>query len=175
MTEKHEQKREGGSAAFKQEEKVMVIPLAKESRKSSRNMRKNRSVREIKAFLSRHMRTVPSNVFISQQLNEFLWKGGIHNTPAKIKVRVSTGEDGKVFARLLDEKDRARKEIRKKQGLMNRLARRREGAAPVEKTEPKKDAPPQKPEEKPAPAEKKPEPMKETPQEEAKQDILPGH
>jgi large subunit ribosomal protein L31e len=146
-------KEKGGSAAFKQgEEKVLIIPLRHESRKSAKNKRMNRSVREIKAFLARHMHTELSSIQISQQLNEFLWKGGLHNPPSRIKIKVSTDKEGKVLASLMEEKEKARKESKRRLGLRQRLARRRE-AAKEEKPEIK---------EKPA-AEKKPEPPKEKP------------
>lgn len=155
MAEKSEKKglkKEGGSAAFKQgEEKILIIPLRKECRKSSRNMRKNRSVREIKAFLSRHMKTVPSKVSISQQLNESLWKGGLHNNQARIKVKVSSDEEGKVFARLMEEKEKPKKAKKSRLGIRERLARRREGAAEEKKADGKAEA---RKEDKPA--EKKP-------------------
>lgn len=138
------------------EDKVLIIPLKHQSRKSAKNMRKNRAVREIKIFLARHMKAELSNVYISQQLNEYLWKGGLHNTPVKIKVRVSTDEDGKVTARLLDEKEMAKKE-RKKPGLRERLARRRAGA----KEEPKKEEKPAAPKPELKPAAPKPEEKKE--------------
>jgi large subunit ribosomal protein L31e len=151
-------KKEGGSAAFRQvEDKVMVIPLRHQSRKSAKNMRKNRAIREIRAFLARHMRTEPSKVMISQQLNEYLWKAGLHNTPAKIKVRVSTDEEGKVTARLLEEKEKPGRHIRKKSGLMDRLSRRKtEG-----KSEPAKEEKPAAKPVPPKPEEKKPEPKPE--------------
>jgi len=164
---KTERKKEGGSAAFKQEEKVLVIPLRRKARKSPRNMRMNRSVKEIRVFLSRHMRTEPSNVHISQQLNEFFWKGGVHNPPSRIKIKVRTGEEGKVFASMLEEKERLKKESKKKLGLRERLARRKEGAG-EEKTEekPEKPAAPEPSKEKP-----KKERPKETP-EETEQELM---
>jgi large subunit ribosomal protein L31e len=111
-----------------QDEKVLVIPLRREARRSAKNMRKNRSVRAIRAFLARHMRTDPSNVSISQQLNEHLWKGGLHNNLASIKVKVKTGEEGKVLVSMLDERERPKKEKRRL-GLRQRL-RRKEAAEP---------------------------------------------
>lgn len=159
---KTEKKKEGAKASpVKQEEKVLIIPLRHQSRKSAKNMRKNRAVREIRIFLARHMKTEASKVSISQQLNEFLWKGGLHNTPAKIKVRVSTDEEGKVSARLLDEKEKP-KLHKKKPGLMNRLARRKES--------PKEEKPAAKPAV-PKPEENKPEPKKEVPKEAPPEEI----
>jgi ribosomal protein L31E len=142
------------------EDKVVIIPLRHQSRKSAKNMRKNRAVREIRIFLARHMKAEPSKIMISQQLNEFLWKGGLNNTPAKIKVRVSTDEEGKVLVRLLDEKERV-KLHKKKPGLRDRLARRRaEGKAEKSKEEKPAEKKPEAPAV-PKPAEKKPEEQEE--------------
>jgi len=155
---KSEKKKESGSHAFKQgDEKVLIIPLRHESRKSARNMRKNRSVREVKAFLFRHMKA--SKVSISQQLNEALWKGGLHNNRANIKIKAKMDDEGKVTARLMDEMEKPKKQSRKKAGLRERLARRREGAKEEKPAAEKKT-------EKPAPAEgfapeKKEPPVKE--------------
>ncbi|MCX6815131.1 MAG: 50S ribosomal protein L31e [Candidatus Aenigmarchaeota archaeon] len=164
------------------EEKIVTIPLRHESRKSAKNMRMNRSVRTVREFLSRHMRTEPSKVMISQQLNESLWKGGVHNPPSKIKVKVSTGEEGKVFASLIDEKE-GPKIQKKKLSLRERLARRKEDAGKkpdkptsTEKAEEKakaaaKEKPEEKKEEKTETKKEKP-PKKETAPEEMEQDIL---
>src|SRR4030042_1961077 len=151
--------RKASGDAFKREpalkqgdEKVLIIPLRHKARRSAKNKRMNRSVREIKLFLAKHMGTELSNVSISQQLNEFLWKGGFHNPPSKIRVKVSSDEEGNVLARLVD-----RKEKKSKLGLRERLAKRREGAKEEEKKSEDK-----KPEEK-KPAEKRTEPAKERP------------
>jgi len=126
--------------ASKQEEKVMIIPLRHQSRKSAKNMRKNRSVREIRAFLARHMRTEPSNVSISQQLNESLWKGGLHNNQARIKIKVRTGEEGKVLASMLDEKERGKKQSKRKVGLRQRLRRKASETPSSEESARRKEA-----------------------------------
>jgi large subunit ribosomal protein L31e len=172
MAEKSKaEKEKGGGTKTGGEEKVMVIPLKNKARRSAKNMRMNRSVRTVREFLSRHMRTEPSNVRISQQLNESLWKGGLHNPPSRIKVKVSTDGEGNVFASLLDEKERTKKEKKSRFGLRERLrrkasetpsneesARRREGAK-EEKTAETKEKPT---------AEKKLEPPKEKPKKETK-------
>ena len=152
-------------------EKIVVVPLSRISKKRPRNSRMKRSVKGIRVFLAKQSGKKPSDVLISQQLNEFLWKGGIHGAPSRIKVKVSESE-GKVFARLMDEKEKPAAH-KKKAGLRERLSRRREAAkeqkpeAASEKAEPKK--------EKPAPPEaaaKKPEAAKEKPKEEPKQDEM---
>ena len=165
MAEKSKPKKEkdAGKPASKQEgEKIVVIPLRKNARRSPKNYRMKRSVKQIREFLAKQAKASPSNVFISQQLNEMLWKGGIHGVPAKIKVKVSES-DGKLYARLIDEKEKPKKESKRKLGLRQRLTRRKE-AAKQEKPEPPK-------EEKAEPAkEAKPEPVKEKPKEEPKLD-----
>ena len=163
MAEKPKTGKEGGTKTGG-DEKVLVIPLRSKARKSPRNMKMNRSVKEIRAFLSRHMKTEPSNVRISQQLNEFLWKGGVHNTPSRIKIKVRTGEEGKVFASLLEEKEMLKKGSKKKIGLRERLTRRKEGAS--------EEKPAEKKEEKPAKPKKEKEKPKEPSQEEIEQDII---
>ena len=152
---KPEKKAAPKNETVQKEDKVVIIPLRHQSRKSAKNMRKNRAIREIRAFLARHMRTEPSKVSISQQLNEFLWKGGLHNTPPKIKVRVSTDEEGKVSARLMDEKEKPKTQ-KKGGGLRERLARHKTEGKP----EPAKEEKPA-----PKPEEKKTEPKEAPPEE----------
>jgi large subunit ribosomal protein L31e len=150
MPEEKKAKKEKESST-QGEEKIIIIPFRHLQVKSPKNSRMKRSVKEIRAFLAKHMRSEPSNVFISQQLNESLWKGGFHNTPSKIKIKVSTDKEGRIMARLMDEKAIPKKE-RKKPGLRERLSQRREGAKeakPAEAT-PKAEQPKvPKPEEKP--------------------------
>jgi large subunit ribosomal protein L31e len=171
MAEKSKaEKEKGGGTKTGGEEKVMVIPLKNKARRSAKNMRMNRSVRTVREFLSRHMRTEPSNVRISQQLNESLWKGGLHNPPSRIKVKVSTDGEGKVFASLLDEKERTKKEKKSRFGLRERLARRKEPAKEEKPAEIKEKAAVEK---KPEPKKEEPtKPRKEKAPEEMEQDIL---
>ena len=138
-----------------EEERVLTIPLRQKADRSAKNMRMNRSVREIKLFLAKHMKAGLSDVSISPQLNESLWKSGYHNPPASIKVKASKDGEGKVRAQLIGEKENPKKEKKSRLGLRERLARRREG----EKSEKPEESSTAKKEEKPAPnAEKKEEP-----------------
>jgi len=153
MAEKTEKGKEG--------ERIVVIPLRKKLLKSPENVRTNRSVSEIRIFLARHMKSDPSRVSVSQQLNESLWKGGIHKRLSRIKVKVSTDGEGRIFAKLPDERERLKKERKAKLGLRERLSMRREtsGKKPGEPTS-TEEKPKEKLEEKPAA--KKEEPKKET-------------
>jgi ribosomal protein L31E len=117
-----------------EEEKVITIPLRHKADKSAKNMRMNRSIREIRLFLARHMKAGLSDVSISQQLNESLWKGGFHKPPASIKVKVSKDDEGKVRAQLIDEKGKPKKERKSRLGLRERLARRKEESVKEEKS-----------------------------------------
>jgi large subunit ribosomal protein L31e len=164
-------------ASIKQEEKVLVVPLRARTKKSPRGSRMKHSVSEIRSFLSRHMKADPSDISISQQLNESLMRKGFHRPPAKVKIKVSTDEEGRVFAKLLDEKEKSK--IQKKKGLRERLTGRRESSKegkPEEKREAKPDSKPEvskaeaKKEEKPEAGNK--QKPKEAPAEELDQDIL---
>lgn len=171
----------------KEGERIFVIPLRKKLLKSPENVRTNRSVSEIRFFLAKHMKSDPSRVSVSQQLNESLWKGGIHKRLSRIKVKVSTDEDGKIIAKLPDEMERLKKERKQKLGIRERLTKRREASgkkpgeptSTEEKTKEKpvaKEKPAEKKEEKkPEPKkekEKPEEPKKEPAREEIEQDIL---
>lgn len=102
MAEKPKKSRSEDSS-LKEGEKIFTIPLRHKILKSPRNYRMNRSVREIRAFLSRHMKVSSSDITLSQRLNEFLWKGGMHNPPSKIRVKAGIDDEGRVLARLPEE------------------------------------------------------------------------
>ena len=174
MAEKPKPRKEKEAKA-KPEERILIIPLREKADKSAKNKRMNRSVREIKAFVARHMAAELADISISQQLNESLWKGGYHKPPAYVKVKASRDEEGKVRASMIEEKAEPKKE-KKGKGIRERLSRRREGAE--DKSAEKKE---EKAEPKPAEGKKEARPEHKTEQkkEEAKpadeaveQDIL---
>ena len=77
-----------------QEERIYVVPLAKEYMKAPNWNRTKRAVKVLKKFVTRHMK--PEALYVSQEVNERLWENGIKNPPRKIRVRVTKSVEGLV-------------------------------------------------------------------------------
>ncbi len=78
--------------------RVYIIPLRKAKRKP-RIKRASAAIKIIIEFLERHMKT--EEVKIGKELNEFVWKRGIHRIPPKVKVNARK-RDNVVYADLVE-------------------------------------------------------------------------
>src|SRR3989338_609967 len=56
--------------------------------------RAKRAVRELKWFLSRHLKMEEGKISLNSAVNEELWKGGAANPPRSVKVKVQVLKDG---------------------------------------------------------------------------------
>ena len=83
--------------AEKEIERIYVIPLrrAKIGRSS---LAAPRAVKEVRSFLTKHMKVDSDNVWIDDSLNRELWSRGKFKIPSKIRVRAVKFEDGVVEA-----------------------------------------------------------------------------
>lgn len=83
-------------------ERVYTVPFkgAYNYKRTSRSIRASKILRE---FLARHMKADAKNVKIDARLNDYLWSHGMTRPPHKIKLRAKKGDDGIVFATLLEE------------------------------------------------------------------------
>ncbi len=77
-----------------QEERIYVVPLAKDFRKAPNWNRTKRAVKTLRNFVNCHMK--PEALYVSQEVNERLWENGIKNPPRKIRVRVTKSVEGLV-------------------------------------------------------------------------------
>jgi large subunit ribosomal protein L31e len=77
-----------------QEERIYVVPLAKEFQKAPNWNRTKRAMKALKKFVNRHMK--PEVLYISQEVNERMWENGIKNPPRKIRVRLTKSVEGLV-------------------------------------------------------------------------------
>ncbi len=83
-------------------ERVYTIPLRRDFRKAAIWRRTKRAMNEVRAFLSKHMKS--NDVRIGTDVNEYLWKHGAKNPPHKVKVTVTKGDDNVVKATLFTQK-----------------------------------------------------------------------
>lgn len=105
-------------------ERIYTIPLRK-TKRTPRPKRAPTAIREIKAFVTKHMKPEDDTgavikdfrlaskknildqsekkVFIDENVNRFVWKRGIENPPSKIRVNVIKTEDGIVEVSLAED------------------------------------------------------------------------
>jgi len=76
------------------EEKTYTIPIAKLGYTTDRGHRAPRAVRDVKKYVSRHMKA--DEVSISNEINATIWAKGINKPPRKIVVRAVKDKEGKV-------------------------------------------------------------------------------
>jgi len=77
------------------EEKIYTIPLRHVWVVTPRGKRAPRAVRDVRDFVSRHMKS--EEVAVSNEVNEAIWSRGINKPPRKITVRAVKDKEGKVI------------------------------------------------------------------------------
>ncbi|MBP2132862.1 large subunit ribosomal protein L31e [Methanomicrobium sp. W14] len=81
-------------------EQIYIIPL-RDVKKAPRWKRSPKAMKEIRAFLSKHMKS--DDIKIDSSINEKVWERGSEKPPRKIRVRAMKFEDGQVQAELAEE------------------------------------------------------------------------
>src|SRR3989304_8086449 len=77
------------------EEKIYTISLRHVWVVTPRGKRAPRAVRDVRAFVSRHMKA--EEVAMSEEINSAIWSRGINKPPRKITVRAVKDKEGKVI------------------------------------------------------------------------------
>lgn len=80
------------------EERIYTIPLSK-AWSSPKKRRTPRAVRVLKEFIKKHMK--PEELFISTEVNEFLWSKGIEGSPRRIRIKAVRDIDNVVTVYLV--------------------------------------------------------------------------
>ena len=97
-------------------EREYIIPLRKEFQKAPKYKRAKKTIKALKEFLAKHMKS--DNIKLGKYLNLKVWEHGIKNPPHKVKVKVEKFDDGLVKAELVgapvEEKKEEKKETKKK-------------------------------------------------------------
>ena len=93
--QKEEKREEGEEEIEVVEERVYTIPLHHVHVVTPRGRRAPRSVRDVRAFIARHMRA--EEVSISNEVNALLWSRSINKPPRRIKVRAVKDKEAKVI------------------------------------------------------------------------------
>jgi large subunit ribosomal protein L31e len=84
----------------KMNEQIYVIPL-RDTKRAPRWRRANASIKDIRSFLSRHMKS--DDVKLDASINEKIWERGSEKPPRRIRVRAMKFDDGQVQAELAKE------------------------------------------------------------------------
>ncbi len=81
-------------------ERVYNIPLRKETLKVPPFKKANKSIKAVREFISKHMKS--NNMAIGKYLNLKIWSHGAKEPPHHIKVNAIKDDKGKVFVELAD-------------------------------------------------------------------------
>ena len=73
------------------EERTYTIPLFPNLNSTPRTKRAAKAVKIVKEFIMKHMKV--EEVWVSQDVNEFIFKRGMQKPPRKITVRAEKGDD----------------------------------------------------------------------------------
>lgn len=76
-------------------ESVYIIPLIK-TKTVPTTERSRRAVKEIRAYVARHMKAEEKDVWIDPKVNESIWARGKTAPPSKVRVKAVRFEDGLV-------------------------------------------------------------------------------
>ena len=82
-----------------EKEQIYTIPL-RSVKRTPRWKRSKRAVKDVRAYLTRHMKTDEERVKLDRTINEEIWKRGAQKPPRRIRVRAMRFEDGAVEAEL---------------------------------------------------------------------------
>jgi len=81
--------------AEKEIERIYVIPL-RNAKMGRSSLAAPRAVKEVRSYLTKHMKVESDDIWIDDSLNRKLWERGKYKTPSKIRVRAVKFEDNVV-------------------------------------------------------------------------------
>ncbi len=115
-------------------EREYIIPLRREFQKSPKYKRAKKTIKALKEFLAKHMKS--DNIKLGKYLNLKVWEHGIKNPPHKLKVKAEKYDDGLVKAELVGAPVEKLKEEKKQKKT---TPEKEDKTQPEKKTEKKKE------------------------------------
>ena len=111
----------------KEIERIYVIPLRK-AKIGRSSLAAPRAVKQVRSYLTKHMKVNSDDVWIDDSLNRELWSRGKFKIPSKIRVRAVKFEDGVVEATVpeLGEKKSRRELLKEEKEKKTPILRREE-------------------------------------------------
>ena len=79
----------------KEIERIYVVPL-RQTKIGPASKAAPRAVKQVRTFMTKHMKVAKQDVWIDDSLNKALWSHGKYKIPSKIRVRAIKFEDGVV-------------------------------------------------------------------------------
>lgn len=124
-------------------ERQYIIPLRQRWVNVQKHYRSNAAIKEIKDFISRHMKAEKEDIRIGRWLNIEIWKNGIKAPPGKISVKTSKNDNGIVKVELAELSKKAKKieeeEIKEKEKV-NQIKKEKEAKKKAEEEKTKAEA-----------------------------------
>ena len=119
--------------ASKEIERIFVVPLRR-AKMGRSSLAAPRAVKQVRHFLTKHMKVSPTDIWIDDSLNKKLWEQGKYKIPNKVRVRAIKFEDGVVEATLpeLGLKKSRRELLKEEKEKKTPILRREEGELPEE-------------------------------------------
>ena len=121
-------------------ERIYTIPLRKEFLKAPKYKRSAKSIRAIKQFLMKHMKTEAAS--LGNYLNQEIWKNGPKNPPSKVTVKVIT-EEGIAKAEIVgapeEIKEEPKKDSKKKKETIEKKYAKKKEVPKAKELEEKKE------------------------------------
>ena len=117
--------------AEKEIERIYVIPF-KRAKLGRSSQATPRAMKQVRSYLTKHMKVDADNVWIDDSLNRELWSRGKYKIPSKMRVRAVKFEDGIVEVTLpeLGEKKSRRELLKEEKEKKLPILRREEVEAP---------------------------------------------
>lgn len=81
-------------------ERIYTINLRRGFIKAPRWKKTPRAVKEVKLFITKHLKTSVEKVKLSTKLNNYLWANGMKNPPPRVRVKAVKDDKGVVFVDL---------------------------------------------------------------------------
>ncbi|MCU0799475.1 MAG: 50S ribosomal protein L31e [Candidatus Thermoplasmatota archaeon] len=75
------------------EERIMIVPLRKLLLSTPRTRKAHRANRVIKSHVAHHMKAKLDDIWLDTHINEAVWKRGIENPPARLRIKVVRFKD----------------------------------------------------------------------------------
>jgi large subunit ribosomal protein L31e len=120
----------------KEIERIYIVPLRRVKNGRS-SLAAPRAVKQVRGFLTKHMKVDRDDIWIDDSLNRELWSKGKYKVPSKIRVRAVKFEDGIVEVTLPEiGVKKSRREILKEEKEKKVPILRREAEMPEEEGAP---------------------------------------
>jgi len=117
----------------KELERIYIIPL-KKAKLGPSSQAAPKAVKQVRSYLTKHMKVHSEDIWIDDSLNQELWSQGKYKIPSKMRVRAVKFDDGVVEVTLpeIGEKKSRRELLKEEKEKKEPILRREEAEMPEE-------------------------------------------